>query len=227
MNEQPATVTWRRHAPQGWRLETAGLPRLAEAIGVDLFKSFCRCFVHCNRLVSLAQLVLLNAEHVHLESIPGGRNARTILSFAAGTLRELSLALQALRSDLARRRWLDLDAKALDTCRALEVRWQEDEQHRDLRNQVAFHVDGLVVGRGIDALRSKGGVVTLAEGDGPLDHDTSFSIADEAVILGADEDVESTLEALKHVHADQRVQLAVQTLFVAALERAGVEVVEA
>jgi len=32
---------------------------------------------------------------------------------------------------------------------------------------------------------------------------------------------------LKHVHADQRVQLAVQTLFVAALERAGVEVVEA
>ena len=227
MGDGPATVTWRRHDDARWRLEASDLSSLAAAIGTDLLKAFCRCFVHCNRLVSLAQLVLLNAEHVRLDSVPGGRNARTIVWLAAGTLRELSLSLQALRSELRRRQWLDLDVTALETCRALEVRWQEDDQHRQLRNQVAFHVDADVVARGIDTLLSRGGTVALAEGDGPLDQQTSFTIADEAVILGAGDDVESTLASLRDVHTDQRVHLAVQTLFVAAVQRAGVAVIEA
>jgi hypothetical protein len=227
MGDPPATVTWRRHDDAGWRLEASDLSSLAGAIGTDLFKAFCRCFVHCNRLVSLAQLVLLNAEHVRLDSIPGGRNARTIVWLAAGTLRELSLSLQILRSELRKRQWLDLDVAALETCRALEVRWQEDDQHRQLRDQVAFHVDADVVARGIDALLARGGTAALAEGGGPLDQETSFTIADEAVILGAGDDVEATLASLRDVHADQRVHLAVQTLFVAAVERGGVAVIEA
>lgn len=225
-NASRPAVTWRSGAGGSWRLETPHLSAVVAAIGDDVFKAFCRCHVHVNRLVSIAQLMLLNYEKVRLDTVAGGRNARSLVWFAAGTLRELSLALQGLRAALAKRQWLDLDAKALETIREVEKHWQENPVHRSLRDQAAFHVDDSVVGRGVDLLAARGGPTLLAEGSGGADQDACFIFADEAVGVGIHPDTEVTRVALRNVHVDQRVTLVIQELFVAALRRAGVEVDE-
>ena len=85
--------------------------------------------------------------------------------FTIGTLRELAIAIQALRSALARRGRLNPKSDAWVKLRALEDRWEGTEFYRKKRDVAAFHVDDKVIDKGLDEL-IKDKDVTLSHGDG-------------------------------------------------------------
>lgn len=205
-----------------WRLQTDDLRAIRAALGHEVFDAFCRSFIHSDRLTSLAQLLLLNHQALPHESVAYGRNSLTILWLTVGTLREMALALRDLRSALAKRGWLDSASEPLKKLRDFESRWEENALYRALRNTGAFHVDLGVIRGGVEALLSHPGPVLLAEGTGGTDHEMSLSIGAEALLLGLHDDAEVLRAALRSVHPDHKVYLALQELFVLALERADI-----
>jgi hypothetical protein len=209
-----------------WRLEADNLLTLRDALGAELLSSFCRCFVYSDRLTSLAQMLLWNSAHEPRAPVAYGRNVLTILWLFAGTLREMALATQHLRSALAKRGWLVPDSKPIQRLRDFESRWEQDPLYRALRNTGAFHVDLDVIAKGLDALSARSGPVLLAEGSGPLDHDMRLAIGAEVLILGVDDDTEAVRAAFRSVHPDHKTHLALQELFVEALDKAGVRLAQ-
>ena len=68
------------------------------------------------------------SEQLHgKDSIAFGRDLHTMVWFTIGTLRELALALQALRSALKKRGLLDSGSAPWVTLRELEERWRGNE----------------------------------------------------------------------------------------------------
>jgi hypothetical protein len=205
-----------------WRLQADNLEALRDALGAGLFDALCTCFVHSDRLASLAQLLLLNHSQLPHASPAYGRNNLTIIWLAAGTLREMARATAQLRSALARRGWLEPNSEPIQKLRDFESRWEQSPLHRALRNSAAFHVDLSVITKGVGQLLLRPSPVLLAEGNGPTDHELSLSIGVEALLLGVDDDTQAVSTALRSVHPDHKTHLALQQLFVEALEKADV-----
>jgi hypothetical protein len=205
-----------------WRLQADDLRSVRAALGDDVFTAFCRAFVHADRLTSLAQLLLLNFEKLPHGSVAHGRNTLTILWFTAGTLREMALALRDLRAALAKRGWLDLTSEPVKKLRDFESRWEENTLYRALRNTGAFHVDADVIQAGVEALVSRPGPILLAEGSGGTDHEMSLTIGAEALLVGMHQDSEVLRQTLRSVHPDHKVYLALEELFVLAIQKADI-----
>lgn len=222
VDDSDAALTLLGDFASRWRLQADDLRSVRAALGPEVFDAFCRSFVHSDRLTSLAQLVLLNHQALLHQSVAYGRNSLTILWLTVGTLREMALALRDLRSALAKRGWLHSDSEPLKKLKDFESRWEKNELYRALRNTGAFHVDLDVIRGGVEALLSRPGPVLLAEGTGGTDHEMSLSIGAEALLLGLHDDAEVLRAALRSVHADHKVYLALQELFLLALEKADI-----
>jgi hypothetical protein len=222
VNDSEAVLTLLGTFASRWRLQTDDLRAVRTALGQEIFDAFCRSFVQSDRLTSLAQLQLLNKEALPLESVASGRNTLTVLWLTVAKLREMAIVLRDLRSALAKRGWLDSDSEPVRRLRDFESRWEENALYRALRNTGAFHVDLPVIRAGVENLLSRPGPVQLAEGTGGTDHEMSLSIGSEALLLGLHDDPEVLRSALRAVHPDHKVYLALQELFVLALEKGDV-----
>lgn len=222
VNDSDAVLTLLGTFASRWRLQANDLSAVRAALGQEVFDAFCRSFVQSDRLTSLAQLQLLNKEALPLESVASSRNTLTILWLTVGTLREMAIVLRDLRAALAKRGWFDSASEPAKKLRNFESRWEENALYRALRNTGAFHVDLPVIRAGVDNLLLRPGPVLLAEGTGGTDHEMSLSIGSEALLLGMSDDPEVLRTALKAVHPDHKVYLALQELFVLALEKGDV-----
>ena len=83
-----------------WKIELVNFQKFEEVLERDVLNAFCRCFVHSERLTSTISC-MYSSEQLHGRgSIAFGRDLLAMVWFTIGTLRELALALQALRSAL-------------------------------------------------------------------------------------------------------------------------------
>jgi hypothetical protein len=206
-----------------WRLEAVGLDRLQVQIGAELFQAFLRCFVHADRLASLAHFAKLGCEPS--QPAPAvNRNFLTCFWFTVGTLREFALALRQLRSALAKRGWLrDSQVPGLDRLWDIERRWEDDPFFRGVRNTQAFHVDPDMIAKGVDVLRKKPHAIVISEGEGRIFLNSSSRIGAAALLFGFQASEEQVNALLKAAYEDTTAYTALDEVFLAIVSKAGVQ----
>lgn len=218
----PVAITLVGDRKSRWRVEATNLPRLRHTVGDDVFATFARCFVHADRLTSLAQFGRWNGRD-DVNEVSGKRNVLTCLWFSVGTLRELAKALRNLRAVLAKRGLLDADVTSLHQLREVESRWEDDAFFRKARDFGAFHVDAEVIRRGVERFSRKSSSVPLVEGHGV---DVSSSIGADALVAGmglSSADLRRFLDATYH---DVRIYEALDRVFLGVLRLRGIHLRE-
>ena len=204
-----------------WKIELRNFPELEKALGRDVLNAFCRCFVHADRLTSMTSGTYASEHHHGRESTAYQRDHMSMFWFTIGTLRELALAIRAARAALAKRGWFEPKSEHWATLRQLEERWENDEFFRKIRNVAAFHVDEAVIDRGLNEL-TKDCVVDLAEGQGPKNIDSVFSLGTLVLFHGLEMNLDDYGALVQVVTSDHVVAAkAIQNAFVHAAEAAG------
>ena len=164
------------------------------------------------------------SEQLHgKDSIAFGRDLHTMVWFTIGTLRELALALQALRSALKKRGLLDSGSAPWVTLRELEERWEGNEFFRRMRNVAAFHIDEKVIDDGLTEMLKDSGVAILAEGEGKKAVKSQLPIGMLALHNGLGLSLEDYGDFIRIVSEDHGgASWAIQMAFVQACEAAGI-----
>jgi hypothetical protein len=206
-----------------WRLEIKDLAVLRAHVGEDVVKAFVRCFVHSDRLVSLAHFGPLCHE-AGIKQVALDRNHLTAVWFAIGTLRELGVSLRALRSALAKRGLLGIDIGPIDKLKAVEDRWENNAFLRGLRNTHAFHVNEDIITTGLKRLYNRTRPVTIVEGDSKADYETSTRIGSDAMFLGLGIDESAIKQVFQIVYDDFKIYLEIERVFLGVMKKVGVEV---
>lgn len=205
-----------------WKFELRNFPELDKALGRDVLNALCRCFVHADRLTSMTSGTYASERYHGPESTAYRRDHMSMFWFTIGTLRELASAIEAARSALAKRGWLEPNSEHWATLRKLEERWEKDEFFRRVRNVAAFHVDEAVIDRGLNEL-AKDRVVDLAEGQSAKNIDSMFSLGALALFHGLEISLDDYGAFVQMVTSDHVVAVeAIQIAFVCAAEAAGI-----
>lgn len=151
-----------------WRLTTADLNSVRTQLGEEVLVSFCRAYVHADRLDSLIDMYepVLRKDGIASAAVRAQRNWITFFAMAAGSLKELSLVLGDLRAALVKRGiWDQPEWKS--GLNAWEV-WGNRPDVSSVRNQLAFHVDRTIMEGGLAAVLKRGAPnVVLYAGDSP------------------------------------------------------------
>jgi hypothetical protein len=217
-----AKVVFVRESGERWRIELRSLKDFREAIGLDTLNAFCRCFVHADRLVSLATSLNKSLASHGEDSPTYERDLDTVVWLSIGCLRELSFAIRNLRSALAQRGLLDPDAPPWRTLRQIEARWDGDAFFRKVRDVAAFHVDSKVIQCGLLVLEAKG-TVTLGQGDGPKMGHFTARLGRDALIVGLGMENGELERLIRQLASDHHnVADAVNEAFVLAIEKANI-----
>lgn len=180
MSEEPSRRRYPGYAtemldyPSGaWQVKAHDLPLLVSVFGENLLWALARCFEAADRLMSLGFLVPSQELH-STEPAKAVRNHFTAFWLAAGTMRELALAIMALPG--VRKRLRNPDAlRAWYTLVAIARRWNSDPFVR-VRNALGFHLDSLkeLFRLGVADLEAEGAPLVLAQGDNPTHGNASF-----------------------------------------------------
>jgi hypothetical protein len=216
-----AAIEFVEQAGKPWRIVLKNFDTLQAALGRDVLRAFCRCFVHADRLTSTISSIHASEQLHGRESVAFDRDLHTLVWFTIGTLRELALAIRELRAALARHRKFDPDSSTWQELRDVEKRWEDDESFRRMRDKAAFHVDPEVIDKGLDEL-VKHRDVDLARGDGRKSVDASLTLGLEAMHNGLGLTLEEYGKFLGTVSADHGVAVTIQEAFVLACQSAGV-----
>lgn len=205
-----------------WKIELRNFPELHKALGRDVLNAFCRCFVHLDRLTSITSCTYASEQYHGRDSTAHGRDHMSMVWFAIGTLRELARAIQAARSALAKRQWLEPESEHWVTLRKIEDRWENDEFFRKKRDVAAFHIDKGVIDKGLNEL-VKHRVIDLEEGQGDKNVHSTLSLGTLALFNGLEMSLEKYGDFIVEVTNDEVVvREAIKTAFLHAAEAAGV-----
>lgn len=222
MLAQTPAITVSNDAAGNWQIELTNFPEVEKALGREVLRAFCRCFVHSDRLTSIGSCTAASEQHHGRDSTAHGRDVWSMVWFSIGTLRELALAIRAARSALGNRGWLEPESEHWVTLRKLEDRWENDEFFREKRNKGAFHVDPGFIDTGLNEL-VKNHVTTLAEGQSLKSVDSTLSLGNLALFCGLEMSIDEYGAFVKEVTDDHvAVAKAVQDAFVHAAAAAGV-----
>lgn len=204
-----------------WRIILRNFKDFEAALGRDVLRGFCRCFVHADRLTSTISCIHASEQLHGRDSIAFGRDLHSMVWFTIGTLRELALGIRDLRAALAKRGLLDAESAPWVKLREIEKRWEDDEFFRRMRDKVAFHVDSDVIDRGLDELGQQRDV-DLCRGEGSKSVRSSLTLGLEATHNGLGMDLDGYKAFLEHVIDDHMVGEAIQEAFVLATRSAGI-----
>lgn len=175
------TLTMKRLPGKRQEMVAPDLAVLTKALGEDVVRDFCRCFVSADRLTSLLYFGMLSDRHVPHDSVAHIRNLHTMHWFATGVLWEMKDALDAL--DKARVADLMADQTPWTTLKQITDRWAKNPSHRKVRNRVAFHVDARTIRKGLRKLSSEKDLVLVA-GDDSSQMNFSAQIGLDALLTG-------------------------------------------
>ena len=216
------TIRLIKQANQLWEIELRNPNDFDALVGRDVLSAFCRCFVHVDRLKSAVSCLYASEQTHGRDSVAYGRDLDAQVWFTVGTLRELAIAIQKLRSALRKRGLLDLESEAWVSLRKLEKRWEDDKFYRTMRNVAAFHIDEQVVDKGLDELITERRVL-LTNGQGPMDGNSRLTLGFLALHNGLGVDLDDYGEFLEVVVDDLEVAgPAVQEAFILAAQAVGV-----
>jgi hypothetical protein len=205
-----------------WRIVLRNYPAFEKALGRDVVNAFSRCFVHADRLTSLASFAYCSEQHHGRQSVAFERDLLAMVWFTIGTLRELARTINALRGALAKKGILDAKSEPWVQLRELENRWDRDEFFRKKRDIAAFHVDEDVINKGLDEL-SKERDVDLSVGQGKKTVETHFTLGDTALFNGLGMDLDTYGQFASQVGDDHGVASgAIQEAFILASRAAGI-----
>jgi hypothetical protein len=203
-----------------WRIELRNFKQLHDALGRDVMNGFCRCLIHADRLTSLISFAWSSKAYYGGEATAYSRDLRTMIWFAIGTLRELALAIRGLRNALAKRKMLDANSAEWTRLREIERRWNDDFFVR-MRNVGAFHVDSVVIDKGLDELVKERDVV-LVRGQGSKNVHALYSLGVESLQNGLDLPIEDYGEFLEKVVGDLTAGETIQQALALSARAVGV-----
>src|SRR5688572_28082478 len=90
-----------------WKIVLRNFKEFDAAMGRDVLRGFCRCFIHADRLTSTISSIYASQTLHGRESVALSRDLHTLVWFTVGTLRELALSIRELRGALGRQARLD------------------------------------------------------------------------------------------------------------------------
>lgn len=215
-----ATVELEKNGER-WKIILRNFTDFEAALGRDVLRGFCRCFVQVDRLTSTISCIHASEELRGRDSVAFGRDLHSMVWFTIGTLREFAAAIRDLRSAMAKRGILDAESEPWIALRALEKRWEDDKFFRRMRDRAAFNVDPDVIDTGLDELL-KHRDVDLCYGEGPKSVHASLTLGFEAMHNGLGLDLDGYGEFLERVTEDQGIGHAIQEAFVLAARLAGI-----
>ena len=220
--QEPHAALVEEPGSRRWRIELRDLKTFRKTLGADVVAAFCACFVQADRLISLSSFGLLSRMH-YPDSSPGSdRNLHTMVWFAVGTLREIALAIRALRSALAKRGLLDATSDAWNALQEIEERWDGDPFFRDVRNKIAFHIDLDMIEAGLVAMEADGNAI-LSEGYGREVAHSRFPLGHEALLRGSGKnpaDIERFIKTVSEDHG--AIHQRIQEVFLQVLDAKGI-----
>jgi hypothetical protein len=164
-------------------------------LGSHSFWALARCFEAVDRLVSAAQLLALNLEHIKLP-VANTRNHLTLMWLASGMMKELATAIHDLRP--VRKRLTGEDLKAWYCLEGISQRWKSAPFKR-VRNSLAFHLDDRheLSRRGIDEVLARGRPLLLCKGDELAAGSASFCFGSEIMVYGLWEDPQTRMTEIE------------------------------
>lgn len=215
------------------------LKKLVDVLGEDILAAFCQCFVHADRLLSLASWSLASREMFGGDSVAHSRDLSTMFYFALGTLHEAVSAVEGLeKAGIA-------DRVGPDSCwpqlQDLVQSWGAFPRSKELRNTLGFHVDknGKLMKRGLQRLIEEGGEVDIMRFDGKETVHWEMSFGLNVLYAGmrfaktveGDEDMDEDEREMLYIgqltqtvaEGHQNFARLVQQLFAEVLEAAGIE----
>lgn len=216
----PGAVLLKDPTSDRWRIDLQTLPDFRAAMGDDVICQFACCFVHADRLTSLRSLFHLSTLHYGQQSVAFRRDFETMSWFSVGTLRELARSLRGLRSALAKRARFDPNSPAWLKLREVEARWEDDPFFREMRSKVAFHVDPNTMQAGLTRPATEGDV-TLVEGEGTSDQQSSLRLGIESLVMGTGLRAEEFTRFFEAASADHGIGPAIQEAFIEAATKSG------
>lgn len=205
-----------------FRFELTDFGAVRTAVGEELLVAFCRCFIHADRLTALTDFGAMSITMHGTESAAHARNLQAMFWFAVGTLRELALAVQHLRSQLAKRGLLQRLGPSWEGVVSVET-WDTSEVHRRLRDKLAFHADGPIIRAGLEGLVTDGAVVVVAVGDGPEAFKLHLNLGLEAAMRGLAIEQSEMAPIIKTASEHQQVSGALQQVFREVLGLSGLK----
>lgn len=208
-------------------IELLNLAKFDQTLGTDVLAAFARCFVHTDRLLSLVSFAYVSGKHYGEKTTTFGRDLHTMVWFTIGTLRELALAIQHLRSELKKKHLLMPEADHWVKLRQIEDRWNNDPAFRKMREKAGFHVDKDVMISGVQALVKDVRDIELFKGDNEKQIRGSFTFGTTVMYNGLGwDDLGHYGRFLETVNADHgEVVSAIQHVFIEVTEAVGIEVV--
>ena len=223
-----ATLRLVRHPETDERsIELLNLAKFDEALGTEVLAAFARCFVQMDRLLSLVSFAYISSEKYGDKKTAFGRDLHTMVWFTVGTLRELALAIQYLRSELRKKDLLKPQTEHWLKLREIEGRWNNDPAFRKMRDKAGFHVDEDVMVDGVKALVKDVRDVELFKGDNEKQVRGSFTFGTTVMYNGLGwENLDHYGRFLETVSADHGdVVTALQHALIEVTEAVGIEVV--
>jgi len=171
-----------RHPDGSWQVRAHDIDLLVEWIGRGTLASLCRCLEASDRLMSLVQLMSLSHDHLKSPSAID-RNTLTAMWLAAGTMRELALAIDGLGRLKGR---ISPDgARRLAKLQIIAQRWNTG-MFEDVRNTMSFHLDpgNKLFAAGVDQARRLGEPLIIGGGDDATQGASTFPFGRDLFILG-------------------------------------------
>ena len=148
----------------GQRLTIDDLRAFRDQLGSEVTEAFCSCFVHTDRLSSLAHWSTLLEKHGE-SGIVVTRDLYTILWLGIGSLREFGSALDWLKGCLRRSGLFDKTNSGWTVLNEISRTWVHSDKYKELRNVVAFHVKQELVSSGLQKIVDEQQPVTLGISD--------------------------------------------------------------
>jgi len=207
-------------------VEIPDLAAFEQKLGEGVLAAFCRCFVHADRLTSLAHFRAL-LEHCPSDSVAVTRDYYTMAWFSLGTLREYAKELRHLKSACANAGLLDTTWEEWQSLFAFEKRWDGDGKLVSLRSQIAFHVDpdDKLIPAGLGSMHGR--PVALFMSDKPSIIDERFGswyrLGMESLLDGHGVAREDFVEVFKKVAADMSINTSLYDLFRRILDTRGIK----
>ena len=115
------------------------LKKFEQVFGEDLLVAFCQCFVHADRLLSLASWPLASGEKFGEESVAYSRDLNTMFFLALGALHESVTAVDNLEKAGIGQRFPD--SPSWPKLNELAMTWKDFPRSAELRSTLGFHVD--------------------------------------------------------------------------------------
>jgi hypothetical protein len=183
-----------------WFVEARDPARLRVALGDDLLIPFAQLFVWTDRLAAIAHVLYLHRLHVQTKPLTTDRDAVAMIAYGIGVLYEASRAIWGLRrAGIAglipySTNWSELDA--------LRKRWRDQLPLKDLRNQIAFHVDPEKIRAGLDRYIRKNRRLLLVGGDRHMAMYSSTALGSRLLSAGLRYTLRELRRASRQISAD-------------------------